>query len=183
MTISRILTLTANPALDVASEAPIVRPVHKIRTFGERYDAGGGGLNVARVVHELGGDTLALFPAGGATGQMIEQMLADAGVPRKCVPISGITRISLTVREQTSGLEYRFVPQGSPLDPADGERILAELASLDAQWIVASGSLPPGLPSDFYAKAARIAAARGAQFALDTSGGALTSSLGQESVC
>ena len=65
----RIVTLTVNPAVDVAADAAEVRPVHKIRTFGDRYDPGGGGINVARVVHELGGDTLAMFAAGGVTGQ------------------------------------------------------------------------------------------------------------------
>jgi 6-phosphofructokinase 2 len=178
MTSSRILTLTVNPALDLSMEAANVRPVHKIRTTGEHYDAGGGGINVSRVVHELGGDTLALFAAGGATGQMIEQMLSEAGVPWQCVPFAGTTRISLTVREQSSGLEYRFVPNGPTFDIADGDRILAALASLEAQWIVASGSLPPGLAPDFYARAAKIATARGARFALDTSGAALGASLG-----
>ena len=76
----RIVTLTVNPAVDVAADAAEVRPVHKIRTFGERYDPGGGGINVARVVHELGGDTLALFAAGGVTGQFVEEMLSQAGV-------------------------------------------------------------------------------------------------------
>jgi len=179
MTSSRIVTLTVNPALDLAAEAASVRPVHKIRTFGEHYDAGGGGINVARVVHALGGDTLALFAAGGATGRMIEEMLSEAGVPWQCVPVAGTTRISLTVREQESGLEYRFVPQGPAFNVADGDRILATLAGLEAKWVVASGSLPPGLATDFYARAAHIASARGARFALDTSGAALKASLGQ----
>lgn len=178
MTSSRIVTLTANPALDLAADAATVTPRHKIRTVGERYDAGGGGINVARVVHALGGDALALFAAGGATGQMIEQMLTAAGVPWQCVQLSTTTRISLTIHEQSSGLEYRFVPQGPVYDAAEGDRILAALSGLEAQWIVASGSLPRGLPADFYARAARIAAARGARFALDTSGAALAASLG-----
>lgn len=178
MTSSRILTLTVNPALDLATEAESVQPVHKIRTVGEHYDAGGGGINVARVIHELGGVTLALFVAGGATGRMIEQMLSETGVPWQCIPFGGTTRISLTVRERSSGLEYRFVPQGPAFVAADGDRILGALAELEAQWVVASGSLPPGLASDFYARAAKIAAARGARFALDTSGAALKETLG-----
>jgi 6-phosphofructokinase 2 len=179
MTSSRIVTLTANPALDLASEAATVAPQHKIRTVGEHYDAGGGGINVARAIHALGGDTLALFAAGGATGRMIEQMLSDAGVPWKCVPVSGSTRISLTIYEQSTGFEYRFVPQGQVYSAAEGDRILAALSGLEAQWVVASGSLPRGLATDFYARAAEIAAGRGARFALDTSGAALGASLGR----
>ena len=139
----RIATLTVNPAVDVAADAAEVRPVHKIRTFGERYDPGGGGINVARVVHELGGDTLALFAAGGVTGQFVEEMLSQAGVLTNRIPIRGPTRISLTVREQASGSEYRFVPQGPRLDAAECARILDALGAIEADWLVASGSLPP----------------------------------------
>ena len=85
-----------------------VRPVHKTRTFGEHYDPGGGGINVARVIHELGGDTLALFAAGGVTGRFVEEMLSQAGIPTSRIPIRGPTRISLTVREQASGVGIPF---------------------------------------------------------------------------
>jgi sugar/nucleoside kinase (ribokinase family) len=56
----RIVTLTVNPALDIAMEASEVRPGHKMRTRGATYDPGGGGINVARVVHALGGHTQAI---------------------------------------------------------------------------------------------------------------------------
>ena len=173
-----ILTLTINPALDMAAEAAAVRPVHKIRTFGEHYDPGGGGINVARVVHELGGDTLALFASGGASGRLIEDMLSEANVPYKAVPIAGVTRISFTVRDRGSGLEYRFVPQGPELAAVDSDRMLTVLSEIDADWIVASGSPPPGAPPDFYARVASIAAMRGTRFVLDTSGPALKAALG-----
>ena len=173
----RIVTLTVNPAVDMAAQALAVRPVHKIRTFGERYDPGGGEINVARVIHELGGDSLAVVATGGVTGRFIEEMLSQAGVAWKSIPIHGASRISLTVREQASGLEYRFVPQGPRLDPEEWKAILAEVGGIDAGWLVASGSLPPGVPTDFYGSVARIAAGRGARFALDTSGPALHAAL------
>jgi 6-phosphofructokinase 2 len=175
----RIVTLTVNPAVDVAADAAEVRPVHKIRTFDERYDPGGGGINVARVVHELGGDTMALFAGGGVTGRFVEEMLSQAGVPTSCIPIRGPTRISLTVREQASGVEYRFVPQGPRLDSAECTTILGAVGAIEADWLVASGSLPPGVPAEFYAGVAQIAARRGIKFALDTSGPALRASLGR----
>ena len=174
----RIVTLTVNPAVDVAADAAEVRPVHKIRTFDERYDPGGGGINVARVVHELGGDTMAMFAAGGVTGQFVEEMLSQAGVPSSCISIHGPTRISLTVREQASGAEYRFVPQGPRLETAECANILEAVGAIKADWLVASGSLPPGVPPDFYASVANITARRGVKFALDTSGPALRAPLG-----
>ncbi|HEX9327568.1 MAG TPA: 1-phosphofructokinase family hexose kinase [Reyranella sp.] len=175
---ARIVTLTVNPAVDLATQAKSVQPGHKIRTFGERYDAGGGGINVARVISELGGETLALFASGGVTGRFVEEMLTTAKVPWQAVQIQGACRISVTVRDQSNGQEYRFVPQGPELTASDCANILATLSEIEADWVVASGSLPPGVPSNFFGKAAGIVSARGAKFALDTSGAALKDSLG-----
>ena len=174
---ARIVTLTINPAVDLASQAASVQPGHKIRTFGERYDAGGGGINVARVISELGGDTLALFASGGVTGRFIEVFLTTAKVPWQSVQIQGACRISVTVRDQSNGQEYRFVPRGPELTAPECASILAALLGVEADWVVASGSLPPGAPADFYGKAAELVRARGGRFALDTSGSALTGAL------
>jgi 6-phosphofructokinase 2 len=175
----RIVTLTVNPALDVAMEAGEVRPGHKIRTQGTTYDPGGGGINVSRTIHALGGETLAVMVTGGPTGRFTEQLLTDAGVPYRTVSVAGTTRISLTVREASSGAEYRFVPEGALLKSSDAEDILSLLADLRADWLVASGSLPPGFPIDFYAKVAHQARRNALRFALDTSGVALEAALHQ----
>lgn len=175
---ARIATLTLNPAVDLASSAPAVRPTHKIRTSGEHVDPGGGGINVARVVHALGGQARAIVTAGGATGRFLSELLDEAEVPYRLVPIAGRTRVSFTVREAASGLEYRFVPEGPELTEAEWRTALTALADEPAEFIVASGSLPRGVPVGVYAEAARMAAAQGRPFALDTSGSALRASLG-----
>ena len=175
----RIVTLTVNPALDIAMAASEVRPGHKMRTSGATYDPGGGGVNVSRVVHALGGQTLAILAIGGLTGRFIEDMLFDAGVPCWAVAVSGTTRVSLTVQETSSGAEYRFVPEGAVLSSSDAERFLSLLTDVPADWLVASGSLPPGFPVDFYAKVAHLAKRRDVRFALDTSGVALEAALHQ----
>jgi 6-phosphofructokinase 2 len=175
----RIVTLTVNPAVDLATTAKSVRPGHKIRTFDERYDPGGGGINVARVIFELGGQTLALFASGGVTGRFVEEMLTAAKVPWQAIPIRNACRISVTVHDQSNGQEYRFVPRGPQLAASDCTNILEALRQVDADWVVASGSLAPGVPADFYSKVASIVVGRGAKFALDTSGAALTASLGR----
>ncbi len=169
----RIVTLTMNPAIDVACVAPYVRPTHKIRSSEEQLDAGGGGINVARVIDGLGGDTLALVMTGGATGTLLETLLTESGVPWQALPIAGRNRISMNVQDRESGLEYRFVPEGPAVRPDEWAAALTVLETIEADWIVASGSLPPGVPEDFYARAAGIAAGRGQHFALDTSGAAL----------
>src|SRR5215469_14978434 len=119
MTHPRLITLTLNPALDLAAEAPEVVHTHKIRMHNEHADPGGGGVNVARVIHELGRNARAIIAAGGAPGRVLEEMLGDAGVNLRSVPIAGLTRISLNVQDCKHGLEYRFVPEGPTLSDAE----------------------------------------------------------------
>ena len=95
------------------------------------------------------------------------------GVPGKCIDIGGRTRISFTVLEEISGLEYRFVSGGCTLVEAEWQPVLSQLKECDADYIVASGSLPPGVPVDFYARLAGIVRSNGARLILDTSGPAL----------
>jgi 6-phosphofructokinase 2 len=165
-----IATLTLNPAIDGASEADEVRPIRKVRTRNERYDPGGGGVNVSRVVRELGGETLSIYCAGGATGPVFDALLEAEGVPRLRISIAGHTRISHTVFETSSGTEFRFVPEGPLLSAAECARVRDALASVDSDWLVASGSLPRGAAEDFYVDIAKLGRARGARVVLDTSG-------------
>jgi len=170
-----IATLTMNPALDIATETDRVVPAHKLRCTKPRYDPGGGGINVARAVHALGGDALAIFPAGGAAGEMIQHLLDKEGVAHQAIPIAGFTRESLAVRERESGQQYRFTLPGPEIGHADQERCLDKLAAAAsrAAYIVASGSLPLGVPADFYGRVAELAKQHGKRLILDTSGAAL----------
>ncbi len=170
-----IVTLTMNPALDIATMTERVEPVHKLRCSPPRYDPGGGGINVARAVHALGGEAVAVFPAGGAAGEMIRRLLNREGVEHDAVAIDGFTRESLAVEERTTGKQYRFLLPGPELSEQDQERCLDQLAlrAAAADYIIASGSLPPGVPDDFYARVGALARSIGKRFVLDTSGAAL----------
>ena len=92
-----VVTLTLNPAIDAACVADEVVPMRKVRTRDERYDPGGGGINVARLVRSLGGEAVAFFLAGGITGQALEGLIERSGVASVRVPIVGETRVSHTV--------------------------------------------------------------------------------------
>lgn len=173
-----ILTLTLNPTIDLAAEADEVQPVRKVRTRGDSFDPGGGGVNVSRVVQELGGQTLAIILAGGVSGTLLEELLREGQVPHLTVPISGRTRISHTVHDLKAGLEYRFVPEGPTLSDAEWQAGLAALETAPGAWLVASGSLSPGVPTDFYARCKAVAQRRGLPFVLDTSGAPLQAALG-----
>jgi 6-phosphofructokinase 2 len=170
-----IVTLTMNPALDVTTSAECVGPTDKIRCHGVRYDAGGGGINVARIARVLGGSVSAVFPAGGHTGDLVTQLVAEAGVPYRRINITESTRESFTIDEECSGQQYRFVLPGPRLSFVEQARCLDELrdAARSAEFVVASGSLPPGVPADFYQRVADMCRELGVLLILDSSGGGL----------
>lgn len=177
-----IVTVTMNPTIDLAAQAQSVRPTHKLRTFDQRQDAGGGGINVARVVATLGGQPLALTLAGGFSGRLLEELLRDENLPHRNVPIAGLTRISHTVTDVSTGHEYRFVAPGPLVVEPEWRAMLAAVAATRAGWLIASGSLPPGVPEDFYARLAVLAREAGMRFVLDTSGTALRAGLASGAV-
>ena len=174
-----LITLTLNPALDLATTTDHVAPAHKLRCGPVQRFAGGGGINVARVLHRLGADVQAWALAGGAAGTQVQQLLAAEGVPTAVQTIAGDTRENFSVVETATGQEFRFVLPGPTLLPAEWQACLDALAALPAppRWLVASGSLPPGTPPDFYAQLARSLAARGVRVVIDTSGPPLAAAL------
>jgi 6-phosphofructokinase 2 len=174
-----IVTLTLNPSIDAACQADQVHPIHKIRTSEERFDPGGGGINVARVIRELGGEALAVYFAGGITGEALNRGVAAIGLPYRSIHIAGTTRISNVVYERSTGHEYRFVPSGPRIDRSELDACLAEIATLDADYVVASGSLPRSVSPDFYLEVAKVVTRGGGRLVLDTSGEALHRTLAQ----
>jgi 6-phosphofructokinase 2 len=168
-----IITVTLSPTIDLAFLSTEIRPIRKTRAREQGTDAGGGGINVARVLKELGAEAYAIYLAGGATGLVLNELVAKSGLPARCIDIAGSTRISFTVFEEISGLEYRFVSEGSALAEAEWQSTLSLLKECDAEYVVASGSLPPGVPVDFYARLGAVVRNNGARFILDTSGRAL----------
>ena len=173
---SRVVTLTMNPALDITTGTEEVRHTDKIRCGPARHDPGGGGINVARVAAALGAPACAVFPVGGLTGERIVELLEREGIQQRHVQIAPLTRESLTVDEFSTGLQYRFVLPGPALSYLEQAACLEALDGVarDADFVVASGSLPPGVPVDFYNRISVMCREFGASFILDTSGGGLT---------
>lgn len=174
-----MITLTPNPALDVSVEVERVRPNRKLRTSAARRDPGGGGINVARVLTRLGGRAQAWFPAGGPAGDMLVELLDGEEVVSRTFPVDGMTRENTTVSETGDGDQYRFVLPGAELAGEEWQEILDALGRTDPPpvWVVGSGSLPPGVPDDFWARVARVVREGGGSLVLDSSGDALAAAL------
>jgi 6-phosphofructokinase 2 len=174
-----IVTLTANPAIDVSTAIPTLLPFQKMRCAEPRRDPGGGGVNVARVLKRFGMHPRAIYPAGGDTGQLLRQLLRREDIESLIVPIQGQTREDFTVAEETTGRQFRFVMPGPPLSEDEWRDLTAAVADLAPRpnLLIASGSLPGGAPENFYADIAAMAASMKAKFVLDTSGPALAGAL------
>ncbi len=176
-----IVTITPNPAVDLSTSVEKSVPVFKLRCTSQRRDPGGGGINVARVIKRLGGNASAIYPVGGITGSMLCKLLDAEGVASRTFAISGETREDFFVSETGTGQQYRFILPGPQLDENEWKACLNLLAGLTPfpRFVVASGSLPAGVPDDFYASVARVAKQHGARMALDTSGPALAAAVSE----
>ena len=166
----QIATLTVNPAVDLAATVDQVKPDEKLRCREPRRDPGGGGINVARAVHRLGGRARAVFAAGGSPGRLLERLLDDEDVASEPIDIQAFTRENLTVYEERSEQQFRFILPGPDLTEDERNELVETALEDDPAYLVASGSLPPGAPDDFYARLARQARERGVRLVLDTSG-------------
>lgn len=174
-----IVTVTVNPSLDVSATVDQLEPRKKLRGQHMRRDAGGGGINVARAIHALGGEAQAVYAAGGAIGRHLEALLSATGIAEKAVPIAGQTRENFTVYEQFCGTEYRFVMPGPTLREVEWRRLIDAAAEFDPGYLVLSGSLPDGVPDNLYGLLIQRLKHTGTKVALDTSGAALNAGLAE----
>ena len=166
-----IISLTANPALDIYSETESLEPNEKLRCNKPLIDPGGGGVNVSRVIKRLGGESTAVYTRGGHTGKLFADLLLKEGVTEDPVPVKSDLRQNFAITETSTGNLFRFGFPGSELEAEEYEALLKKVDRCQrGSFLVASGSLPPGAPSDFYAKAAARANKCGLKFILDTSG-------------
>lgn len=178
-----ILTLTMNPTLDIGLDVERLVPGQKLRSETVRREPGGGGINVARGIRRLGGQVCALFAGDDVMGAQLHTLLEERSVPGRRVPVRGVVRegISVWVREQEE--LFHFVMPGPELDEEEVQRTVD--AVLDQEpcpdWLVASGSLPPGVDDEFYARLARAACDRDICFILDSHGAPLRAALRERS--
>lgn len=170
-----VLTVTLNPALDLGTQIGTIRPNVKLRCAPAHLDPGGGGINVSRAMRILGGRSRTFVVLGGHNGEHMAKLMDEAGLDVIIHPSRGETRSSLSVIEESTGDQYRFMLPGPEWNALD---ITAASASITAAaepggLAVISGSIPPGVPDSILLDLSRGLDARGVDVIVDTSGEAL----------
>jgi 1-phosphofructokinase family hexose kinase len=169
-----IVTLTANPAIDHTILVDRLAFEDRAYILSSRESPGGRGINAACVVHSFGGKTLAVLTCGGAAGKTVQEHLRCCGFAVVFVPIKNEIRTNLTITDK-HGLTVNLNEAGPHMSKAEVTRLEKTVREkLDgAEWFMACGSLPPGVPPDLYAKLIEMARQKGVKTLLDADGEAL----------
>ena len=171
---SKIITLTFNPCIDKSATVPQLIPEKKLSCSEPNFEPGGGGINVARVIKKLGGEATAIYPAGGYTGKFFNQLLAKENIPSIVIEVKNPLRENVIVLEESSNNQFRFGFPGPELQEDEWEECLDSIVKItDAEFLVASGSLPEGVPDDIFARLATISKKKNLKLVVDTSKAAL----------
>jgi 6-phosphofructokinase 2 len=168
-----ILTVTLNPCIDKSSTIQKLKPESKLRCTELINEPGGGGINVSKALKKLGAASVALFPAGGNNGNMLCSLLDAEGIPFHAVDTHVETRENWIVTESENNSQYRFTFPGRAVQETTIQTLVDHIRTFSPSYVVASGSLPPGLPDHFYGLIVKNATAVGARCIVDTSGTAL----------
>jgi len=168
-----ILTVTLNPAIDKSTVTDLIQPETKQRCTDVLNEPGGGGINVSKALKKLQAASIALFPSGGHNGEMLKSLLTAAEIPFHSINSSVETRENWVVLESETNHQFRFTFPGKSIEEQVIKNLIDDILSYSPAYVVASGSLPPGLPDYFYGLIVKTANAVGAKCIVDTSGPAL----------
>lgn len=167
----KIVTLTLNPAIDKSTTVKAIVPDKKLQCALPKFEPGGGGINVSRALKKLGAKSTAIYLAGSYSGKHFQHLLEAEGVEDFVIEIEGHTRENLIVVDESANLQYRFGMPGPTIQEKEWKACLDILEkSSSLEYIIASGSLPTGIPIDFFGRLASVAKKIGARLIIDTSG-------------
>ena len=175
-----IITITLNPAIDKSTSITSLAAGKKLRCATPYFEPGGGGVNVSRAIHKLGGETTAIYFAGGYTGEFYKQLLDGENISSVIVKTKNHLRENLIVFDRSAGMQYRFTMPGPYIYEQEWKEILTTIKEYDrADFMVVSGSLPPGTPNDILAAIAVIAKRNNIKLIVDSSGTALQNAVAE----
>jgi 6-phosphofructokinase 2 len=171
---SKIITITFSPSIDKSTSVLELIPEKKMCCSSPKLEPGGGGINVARVINRLGGEVTAVFPSGGYTGMSFNHLLENEKVPFVSIQTKNETRENFVILDESTNKQFRFgMPSKEILENEWKDCLKAIENHKNVDFIIASGSLPPGIPLDIYAELSKISKLNNAKFIVDTSGEAL----------
>ena len=173
-----LVTVTFSPCIDKSASVSGLSPDIKMNCILPKEEPGGGGINVARAIHQLGGTALAMYVSGGCNGNKMNQLLEDEKIPT--LVITGIhdTRENIIILDESNNKQYRFGMPMSPLNVNECQQFLTNLEAMeDVKYIIVSGSLPEGVPLSVYHDISALAKKKNARLIIDTKGDALKHAL------
>lgn len=171
---ARIVTITLNPALDKSISVPELVPEKKLRALSSKVEPGGGGINISRALKKLGIASEAIILSGGYTGKTLEALLTKEQVDFTAITTEGDTRENFVVFDEDKKLQYRFGMPGESVSNQELGLLMQAIGNCShADYIVVSGSLPPGTANSVFHEIAIIAEQLNAKLIIDTSGEAL----------
>ena len=173
-----IVTVTINPAIDRTVSVDRLAFEDRGYILDHSASAGGRGLLASLVLHSWGTPTIAIVPSGGDSGPRFEELIAGFGFPCDVVPVSASIRTNLIITDQ-QGLTVKLNERGPVLAGEELARFESAVQGRlwGATWLLLCGSLPPGVPPDFYRRLIRMAREQGVKTLLDTDGEALEQGL------
>lgn len=168
-----IVTITFNPCIDKSTSVAALVAEKKLKCKAPKFEPGGGGINVARAITKLGGNAIAIYPAGGYTGKFFTQLLQQEKINTIQIETANHTRENLIVLDESTNQQYRFGMPGQLQSEKEWNQCLDAIEQIDTEFIVASGSLAPGIPENIFGRVAEIAERKRSKLIVDTSGKAL----------
>jgi 6-phosphofructokinase 2 len=175
---SAIVTITFNPAIDKSSTVEALIPEKKMHCTSPFYEPGGGGINVSRAIKKLGGQSTAIYLAGGQSGKTFTFLLSQQKVKSVLIKTKENTRENLMVLETSTKKQFRFGMPGPNVFKKEWQLCLKHIKNLDQlKYLVISGSLAPNMPTDIIATIAEIVKKKKARLLIDSSGETLKKAL------
>lgn len=169
-----IVTITLNPALDKSISVPELVPEKKLRALSAKVEPGGGGINISRALKKLGVASEAIILSGGYTGKTLEALLSKEQVAFTAIATEGDTRENFVVFDEDKKLQYRFGMPGEPVSDQELGLLMQAIGNCaHTDYVVVSGSLPPGTSTAVFHEIGMIAKQLNAKLIVDTSGDGL----------
>jgi 6-phosphofructokinase 2 len=174
----QIITITLNPAIDKSTSISELVPEKKIKCEHPKFEPGGGGINVSRVLQRLKNISTAIYFEGGFSGKFFNQLVNDENIETIPIEIKTNTRENFIVFDEKTNLQYRFGMPGPEVNKNETDRMIHVLEKIEKiDYLVLSGSMPSNFDENVISKIALICKNKNAKFIIDTSGPALKNHL------